>query len=35
MDREDGEMSDDNAMSVDDDINPVEDNSYCTLVSKQ
>lgn len=34
MDREEGEMSDDNAMVIDDVKSPVEDNSNCTLVSK-
>lgn len=34
MDREEGEMSDDNAMLVDGIQSPVKDNSNCTLVSK-
>lgn len=34
MDKEEGEMSDDNAMIVDDVTSPIEDNSNCTIVSK-
>lgn len=34
MDKEEGEMSDDNAMIVDDVTSPIEDNINCTIVSK-